>query len=176
MHTIEELSEIDLLLYRDHLKRHMSKEDDEEGIIFHPVIDLTYFDTEDFIQNNTKAIHKKLTELQWHRVWVVKDQGKIIAHLDLKGSRLEAMSHRTSLGLGIEKNYRRLGLGNKLMQKAIDWAREQKFVWLDLYVHTQNQKAMNLYKKFGFVEIGTTKDNFRVNGVSIDDTHMTLKL
>ncbi len=176
MYAIEQLTEADLPLYRDHMKRHFAKEDDQEGIIYHPLTDFSYFDTDEFIQNNSKSLQKKLNEEQWHRVWVVKDQQNIIAHINLKGGRLSTMLHRTSLGIGIESNYRGKGLGKKLMSFAITWAREQKFIWLDLYVHAQNYKAMNLYKKLGFNEIGTTKDSFRVNGVSIDDTHMTLKL
>jgi len=49
-------------------------------------------------------------------------------------------------------------------------------VWIDLGVFAHNEAARALYKSVGFVEVGTVKDQFRVDGVSIDDVSMTLAL
>ncbi len=48
--------------------------------------------------------------------------------------------------------------------------------WLDLGVFAHNTRARAVYRKAGFVELATTRDQFRVGGTSIDDVMMTLAL
>jgi RimJ/RimL family protein N-acetyltransferase len=43
-------------------------------------------------------------------------------------------------------------------------------------VFAHNHRARALYAAAGFIEVGTTRDRFRVDGVAIDDVAMTLAL
>ena len=59
----------------------------------------------------------------------------------------------------------------------MQWCRDATdLAWIDLGVFAHNEAARALYRKVGFVELGTTRDRFRVDGTSIDDIHMTLAL
>lgn len=51
---------------------------------------------------------------------------------------------------GVHKNYRRKGIGTKLLSSAESWAREHRYS--TLYVPTQknNEIAISVYEKFGF--------------------------
>jgi RimJ/RimL family protein N-acetyltransferase len=79
--------------------------------------------------------------------------------------------------MGLELVARSRGLGSKLLKMAIEWAREQESLhWIDITVFAHNTPARKLYAAHGFVEQYTSIDRLRVEGVSIDDVVMTLKL
>jgi len=56
--------------------------------------------------------------------------------------------------IGLHKNPTKTKVGNVLMQKLIEYGfNELKLNKLLLYVYEDNLNAINLYKKFGFIEI-----------------------
>ena len=120
-----------------------------------------------------------LDKTGWERWFAAWDESgtSIIGHVDLKGDGHGAGLHRCELGIGIERPYRRRGLGRRLMQTVIQFAREAPTVsWLDLRVFAHNHPARALYKGLGFRELGTYVDRFRVAETSIDDVMMTLSV
>lgn len=113
----------------------------------------------------------------WMRCWgLVGDQGAIVGHLDLSASTIVSEQHRVSLGIGLESAYYRQGFGRALMNHAIGFAQDHGIEWIDLQVLAENTPAMALYKSTGFIESGHKVDRFRINGRSVDDVMMTLKL
>ena len=62
------------------------------------------------------------------------------------------------------------------MTTVIAYARAQGFAWIDLGVFEENVPAMRLYTALGFVPTGRVEDRFRVEGASITDVQMSLKL
>jgi ribosomal protein S18 acetylase RimI-like enzyme len=78
--------------------------------------------------------------------------------------------------MGIERAHRGQGHGRGLLAAAIAWAREAGLAWLDLGVFAHNPRARALYRSVGFVEVGTTRDRYRVDGRQIDDVAMALRL
>jgi ribosomal protein S18 acetylase RimI-like enzyme len=123
-------------------------------------------------------INKPLNEPGWQRSFACFNEvGHIIAHVHLKGEILKALSHRCWLELGVEKTYRRQGMGLALCKEAIRYARETALLdWIDLYTFAHNTPARTLYKKLGFREVGIAIDKFRLGELSIDDVQMTLSL
>ena len=57
----------------------------------------------------------------------------------------------------VEENYRRKGIGNKLMSYLISIAIEKRVVNITLEVRVSNIAARKLYKKFGFREVALRK-------------------
>ena len=52
--------------------------------------------------------------------------------------------------LYVEQNQRKLGIGNKLLETAINFAKEQNAAFVSLNTALDNYNAQNLYEKFGF--------------------------
>ena len=50
----------------------------------------------------------------------------------------------------VAPNYRRQGLGRKLMEHAKDWAKDQGYDQLSLQVFTKNTAALKLYENLGY--------------------------
>lgn len=73
----------------------------------------------------------------------------------------------------IVKNYRKIGIGRKLLEFAVGFCRAEKFSRIELTVDPENITALNLYKSCGF-EIRQLKHN--EYGSGIDRYLMALKL
>lgn len=71
-------------------------------------------------------------------------------------------------GIIISKQYRSQGIGTDLMNRTLDEAKENisGIEIITLGVFSDNQRAINLYKKFGFKEYGLLP-----NGVIRKDDH-----
>ena len=114
----------------------------------------------------------------WRHVWIALDEaGSIAGHIDLRGYLETASRHRTLLGMGVRHDQRRAGLGTRLVQEALAWARAtQRFDWVDLEVLAQNHKARALYARMGFHETGEVPDLYRIGGVPVGAVSMSFAL
>ena len=64
--------------------------------------------------------------------------------------------------IGVLPEYRKNGIGTKIVNKLIDFSIEKSLSFISLEVRVSNTVAINLYKKMGFEEKGARK-NFYSN-------------
>jgi RimJ/RimL family protein N-acetyltransferase len=124
-------------------------------------------------------LSRELWEPLWGRAWVLvaPDGEEVVGHLELRGGRVPAEMHRATLGMGIARRFTGQGHGRRLVETAVKWAKKAELAWIDLGVFSENEPARKLYRRMGFVEIGTRRDAFRLDaGVEVDDVLMTLEL
>jgi ribosomal protein S18 acetylase RimI-like enzyme len=159
-----------------HLCRHGDESGRDGDVIFRPRSQHEVMDEVAIGQRHRSAWARGLDQPLWLRTWGVVIDNAMVGHLDLNGGRLPAELHRATLGMGIERRARKRGHGRALLEIAIAWARANRLAWLDLGVFAHNEVARGLYKSLGFVQTGVVKDQFRVDGVTIDDVSMTLSL
>ncbi len=114
----------------------------------------------------------------WRKLWLAKDlAGNICGHTDLRHYSSEYSFHRVLLGMGVERSARRQGLGVKLVESAIAYCRETYGIdHLDLNVLSSNIPAKNLYLKCGFKISGEMHDFYRIDGNSVSEITMTLRV
>ncbi|GLT97652.1 hypothetical protein SLE2022_152070 [Rubroshorea leprosula] len=62
--------------------------------------------------------------------------------------------------LGVLAPYRGLGIGTRLLNHVLDLCAKQNISEIYLHVHTQNEDAINFYKKFGYEIIETIKNYY----------------
>ncbi len=91
---------------------------------------------------------------------LAKDQGRIISHLNVHASPKPRLRHIGEFGLTVDKKYWGHGIGSKMMETMITWAKESNIIRkLNLRVVESNKRAIALYQKFGFeVEGRVTRD------------------
>ncbi len=159
-----------------HIQRHGAESGRGGDLIFRPRSSGEELDEPAAIERHRTAWARPLSEPLWLRTWGLLEGGAVLGHLDLHGGRLPAELHRATLGMGLERPARGQGHGRALIETAIAWARDRGLAWLDLGVFAHNRPARALYTSVGFVEVGVTRDQFRVDGTSIDDVAMTLRL
>lgn len=75
------------------------------------------------------------------------------------------------LNLGIAPDKQRLGFGHKMLQHLLNVAKMKGVEEVFLEVRPSNTPALELYKKFNFVEIGLRKDYYPADehGVGRED-------
>lgn len=135
------------------------------------------YDREEAVVRERKRWAADVTGTDWRRAWGLFDGEHLVGHIHLAGGALPSECHRVNLGMGIVRSHRRRGGGRRLLEAAVTWARKQAPIdWVDLGVFHDNGPARALYESFGFSAVGTTADRFRVDGVSLDDTAMTIRV
>jgi RimJ/RimL family protein N-acetyltransferase len=174
--VIRLLSDDDLNALFGHMSRHREESGNDGDVIFVPRSRDEPMDEAAFAQRHQQGWARSLAEPAWLRSWGLFVEGELLGHLELTGGRIPAELHRAMLGMGLERGARGRGQGRSLLDAAITWARAQALTWIDLGVFAHNAPARALYAAAGFVEVGAVRDQFRVDGTSIDDVSMTLAL
>jgi len=86
-------------------------------------------------------------------------------------------AHQSNLGISVLKEFWDIGVGTGLMEKMIEFAKETgKTEIIHLGVRADNDRAIALYKKLGFQEIGRYPKYFKIRGEYYDDILMNLYL
>lgn len=119
-----------------------------------------------------------LNELGWRRAFIaVNEKDEIIGHIDLKSLNQNYTGHRALMGMGVDRDYRKEGLGSMLIKWMLDWAKNETSIErIDLWVLSQNNPAICLYHKLGFKKVGEVEDMFRIDGDSHNYSMMTAKI
>lgn len=86
------------------------------------------------------------------------------------------MSHRAELGISVKRKYWNLGIGSKIIEELIKYAKANGIEILHLEVRRDNVNAIHLYEKFGFKRIGTSPAFFKIDGEYVDFELMYLDL
>ena len=63
----------------------------------------------------------------------------------------------------VSNNYRRQGIGSKLLEYLIDYCKKKNISNITLEVNENNIPAINLYKKYGFEIVATRKNYYQEN-------------
>ena len=69
--------------------------------------------------------------------------------------------HRMQLSIAVYKRFWGCGVGTALMRKIMEKAKEFGFERAELEVVSRNWRAITLYKKLGFEEVGRRKNYYR---------------
>lgn len=97
---------------------------------------------------------------------------EVLGWCDIHRSEKRAFQHGGEMGIGIRRDWRRRGLGRRLLRAALDqaWARDFRKVELSVFVH--NKEAIAFYRDFGFEDCGQTKEFAQLDGSFYDALRM----
>ncbi|XP_054794271.1 uncharacterized protein LOC129299812 [Prosopis cineraria] len=110
----------------------------------------------------------ELTKLAYHSDTCV---GAISCHRERKEDGAVRLYIMT---LGVLEPYRRLGVGTRLMNHMLDLSSKENMSEVYLHVHTDNEDAINFYKKLGF-ETTERISNYYRNAIVIKDYYVLTK-
>jgi RimJ/RimL family protein N-acetyltransferase len=91
-------------------------------------------------------------------VFVADAGGDIVGELTVFR---RASTGPATIGMGVLAPWRGKGVGTALMRACVEWAREAEVHKLSLEVFPWNEAAIGLYRKFGFVEEGRLRKQYR---------------
>jgi ribosomal protein S18 acetylase RimI-like enzyme len=111
--------------------------------------------TRAFILNNIEQGHPQLVALS---------EGQVIGWCDVLPKSRPVHAHIGVLGVALLPEFRRQGLGGRLMRQTLHAARAFGLHRVELTVREDNKSAISLYKKIGFEIEGLLRDAIRVDG------------
>jgi RimJ/RimL family protein N-acetyltransferase len=106
--------------------------------------------------------------------FVALAKGEVVGWCDIQRYPFPAHSHRGTLGMGVVPDYRGRGIGARLIDQALSRAFATGFIRVELSVRADNQRALRLYEKVGFVREGVLRDAVFVDGEFHDTIAMAL--
>jgi len=107
-----------------------------------------------------EAFLSELTKNKVARYRVIEKDKKIVGYYGIW--LLYGEGHITNIA--VHPEYRGIGLGNMLLEDIISLSKENGISALTLEVRVGNSVAINLYKKYGFVEVAKRKGYYSDTG------------
>ncbi|MFQ9924524.1 MAG: GNAT family N-acetyltransferase [Beduini sp.] len=108
-----------------------------------------------------------------HRFVAVSEDGEIIGDIGLSVEGSPRRRHCGTIGIMVDHRYQNQHIGSSLMEAALDIADNWlMLVRVELNVFVDNEKAINLYKKYGFEIEGTQRKASIRNGAYVDEYMM----
>ena len=81
-----------------------------------------------------------------------------VGFVTLQGASLVRSRHVAQLGIAVCKDLWGRGVGRALMEYSVEWARANRFLKkLSLLVYSDNERAISMYRAYGFVHEGVLK-------------------
>jgi L-phenylalanine/L-methionine N-acetyltransferase len=95
--------------------------------------------------------------------------GVVVGNAGVHGVVALRRRHTAALGVAVSREAQGRGVGSALMAALVDWADNwAQMLRLELTVYTDNDAAIALYLKFGFVHEGTHRAFAIRDGVYVD--------
>jgi L-amino acid N-acyltransferase YncA len=85
-----------------------------------------------------------------------------------------AMDHVAILGTYVHSDFRGRGIGQRLAQATFEFAREQGYEKIVIYVLAHNEGGLAYYRRLGFVEKGVLVRQTKLDRVYYDEVFMEL--
>ena len=122
---------------------------------------LSYPDENSFDpEGEAQFLKEKATSLNETELVAIVD-GKIVATAGIESvGKKYKVKHRADFGISVLKEYWGLGLGKALTKACIQCAKDAGYDQVELNVVAENNRAISLYRSFGFVEYGRNPRGF----------------
>lgn len=161
-----------------YLAAHVSENGQDGSLLFLPLSRPQSTLSPEMKSKFERGMHLAYGEAGWRKTWAAATpENRIVGHIDLRAHPQPNAEHRVLLGMGVDRNFRGMRIGRRLLEVVAEYARNHPGIsWIDLEVLTHNLPARRLYEAMGFVEVGVTRDMFRIGGQSYDYTSMTLQV
>jgi RimJ/RimL family protein N-acetyltransferase len=107
-----------------------------------------------------------------HLVLVAEADGEVVGNVLVSVDRGVATEHIGVLSITITDGWRDVGIGTEMVAAAQRWARDRGLFKLSLGVFPDNERAVAVYEKRGFVREGVRRMQYRTAGTFRDEVLM----
>ena len=87
----------------------------------------------------------------------VTDNGEIVGY----GGMWHVVDEGQITNIAVKKNCRGEGVGSKILESLIKWAKDNEILVIQLELREGNAAAFGLYEKYGFSVVGKRKDYYK---------------
>jgi RimJ/RimL family protein N-acetyltransferase len=107
-----------------------------------------------------------------HLALVAEADGDVVGNVLVSTDRNRATAHTGTLAICIADGWRDVGIGSALVAGAQEWARERRLRKLALGVFPDNERAIAVYERAGFVREGLRRLQYRSGDTWRDEVLM----
>lgn len=112
-------------------------------------------------------------DVEW---FVAVYEGKVIGQCSVGLVRRNARyRHRAEVAFVILKDYWNLGIGGKMMEECIKWCKDKGVTQIELDVIKDNERAIKMYRDFGFEITGTISKALHYQDGTYADEYTMIK-
>lgn len=120
------------------------------------------------INKEKEKIRKSFGEGNLYIVYEI--EGLVVGFLVFNRFAHQRLNHAGSIGMGITDEYTNQGIGTKLIEFLINWAKKQNDLEkICLGVTSVNERAIKVYRRMGFVEEGRQRNQIKYEDGSYGD-------
>jgi len=102
-------------------------------------------------------------------------KNKVVGCLHFEGGSRIRIQHTGEFGVSVLKDHWDLGIGTAMVRELIQWAKASGVIRkLNLRVRSDNDRAVSVYEKLGFIHEGLITREFFISGQFYDFIHMGL--
>src|ERR1700730_15276565 len=123
-----------------------------------------------FSLEETRAFLKRLVDGSLPRVIAVVEDG-VVGFCDILPNTAKGFTHVGRLGMGVRSEWRRQGVGHRMLDACLSLARNAGIEKVELEVFSDNVAAVRLYDSFGFRQEG-----LKVRGRKLEDRYQDVVL
>ena len=106
---------------------------------------------------------QKILDNNRETLLVAEQNSKVVGWIVFQSPNRNRLAHTGSFGMMIQKEYRSLGIGKRLINELLDWAKKNPFIEkVSLGVLSTNHRAIALYKSMGFTEEGRKINEIKI--------------
>lgn len=104
--------------------------------------------------------------------FVAVDAGRIVGWCDILAHWAHALQHSGDLGIGVLPSHRSRGLGERLLRATLARAAANGITRVSLTARADNERAIRLYARVGFVHEARLRRALRFDGQYFDAVQM----
>lgn len=120
---------------------------------------------------------KSFTDSYKQLYLVAEENNAIVGTAVFSGLSKARLSHRAEISISVKKAMWGNHIGTRFMERIIDFAKNTAHTEIiSLEVRSDNERAISLYRRFGFEKIGTFDGYMKVNGKDVCCDIMRLNL
>jgi len=123
-----------------------------------------------FSLEETSAFLNHIIDASLPQVFAVVEDD-VIGFCDILPNAAEGFTHVGRLGMGVRIEWRRKGIGRRLLDACLSLARKAGIEKVELEVFTDNVAAVRLYDSFGF-----RPEGIKVRGRKLEGRYQDLQL
>jgi ribosomal protein S18 acetylase RimI-like enzyme len=123
-----------------------------------------------FSLEQTRAFLQHIVEGSLPQVMAVVEN-EVVGFCDIVPNAAKGFMHVGRLGMGIRIEWRRQGIGRRLLDACLSLARKAGIEKVELEVFSDNAGAVRLYESFGF-----SHEGLKVRGRKLEDRYQDVKL
>lgn len=115
-------------------------------------------------------------EIESRIFFVASVEGDVVGWVHLKHTELRKLDHTAALTLGVLDAYRGHGIGGRLLERGVEWAKLQGLEKIYNAIPATNDQAISFLEAHGFETEAVRENHYKLDGSYVDEVMMAREI